>query len=400
MTIAGRVARELGRAAAETGRAGRETARVAGRFDMAARRTELEQNVSAEAARRSRHLHASTALALRHEAALAQTQQPREPVVIVDGAWLFGMLRLYLSYYVAFPSEAALNLVTAWIMHAVARERDDSGLGQLIWRASPRLLITSRRRKSGKSTLGDLILILTQNRRGRIPKLTAAKLAKIFGQYFETAVLDEAKLIFGAGNAQKEVQGMLLAGYTRRASYEVNNKSLWVFGAAVVIAKEDIILETGGMDGPLGDLFDRMFKVVLAKPRGIMPEVDEQAEEDGEGLAEMTVTWTNAYRPQLLQAVRDLAEEDQMLARDGEDPRRLQIGRPLRAIARVCGPEVEAMVTDAIREITSGTAASEAAQTIGRLDQRAQTWRSATPCFTTEDAGEDDDLDEDEDEED
>ena len=41
----------------------------------------------------------------------------------------------------------------------------------------------------------------------------------MLGRRHETAILDEAKLILGAGNRSQELQGILLAGYTPRSNY-------------------------------------------------------------------------------------------------------------------------------------------------------------------------------------
>ena len=64
----------------------------------------------------------------------------------IPGSLVLDLTRAYLANYVALPSASALATVTAWVAHAVARDRDDTGVGPLIWRASPRLLATSRNR--------------------------------------------------------------------------------------------------------------------------------------------------------------------------------------------------------------------------------------------------------------
>ena len=106
----------------------------------------------------------------------------------IDGSAVLNFVRRYLAHYVSFPSEAALTAAVAWIGHAVARDRDDKGVGQLIWRASPRLLVTSRKRGSGKSTLLDAIVNLTQARDGKMPKITPRAIAETVGQHYDVAV--------------------------------------------------------------------------------------------------------------------------------------------------------------------------------------------------------------------
>lgn len=283
----------------------------------------------------------------------------------VDGALLWYLVRRYLRYYVEFRSEAQATLVTAWVFHACARDRGDTGMGQLIWRASPRLLVTSRDRGAGKSTLLDLITILTGSKRGKIPKITAAKIARVLGKHCETVALDEAKTIFGSGAKSLELQGILLAGYTPRASYEVAKESLPLFGAVAYAAKDELITETRGSQ--IGDLLDRSLKVALRA--AFKPEVDEQAEDDGELLARALVAWTNGNRAGLKQSARDIAAEDYAEAeRAGvANPRAVQISRPLRACGRVVGAGAEEDVRAAVAELTGGHAGAESADLMAGL---------------------------------
>lgn len=289
-----------------------------------------------------------------------------------DGAKLWLYVRRFLARYVAFRTEAELDLTTAWIFHAVARERDTQGLGPLIWRATPRLLITSQERGSGKSTLLDLILILTRSGRGKIPKLTPAKLAEVLGRHHETVTLDEARTIFGTGSKNLELQGCLLAGYTRRASYEVAGKSLSLFGPVAMAAKLNLITEAVG--DAIADLLDRCLTVMLVAADRPMPEVAEQAEEDGDLLAQALIAWTDACRAELKQAARDIANEDQDAGWPPERARTIQIVRPLRACARVAGPAIEAMVTASLGELTQGSAGSEAMDLMDEIERRAAGW--------------------------
>lgn len=289
----------------------------------------------------------------------------------VDGALLWILVRKYLSHYVAFRSEAQATLVTGWVFHAMARDRDDSGIGQLIWRASPRLCVTSKERGSGKSTLLDLLVILTGSRRGKIPKITAARIAQVLGKHFETVALDEAKTIFGAGSKSLELQGVMLSGYTRRTSYEISGQSVSLFGAIAYAAKDELITDTRG--GQIGDLLDRSLIIRLDPPTRPKPEVAERAEDDGDLLCRALVAWTNASREALRQAARDIAEEDQDAAEAG-NLRSAQISRPLRACARVVAPGAEADMLAALSELTSGAAGTESADLMAQLAERSTEW--------------------------
>ena len=300
----------------------------------------------------------------------------------IDGALLWALTRRYLCHYVAFTSEAQATLVTAWVFHAMARDRDDTGMGPLIWRATPRLLITSKKRRSGKSTVLDLLAILTGSRRGKMPKVTPARIAQVLSKYHETAVIDEAKTIFGAGAGHIELQGCLLAGYTRKSSYEVSGTSLSLFGPVALAAKENLITDT--RTDTMGDLLDRCLKIVLDSPLFPMPEMGERADGDGELLHRALVAWTDANRAELKAAAADLADEDyaeaQQLVKDNPRAaaemnwRLIQIGRPLRACGRVAGPGAEADVVAALDELTEGTASAEARAALAEMERRADAW--------------------------
>lgn len=301
----------------------------------------------------------------------------------IDGARVLDLTRRYLAHYVSWPNEASLIAAVAWIGHAVARERDDKGVGPLIWRASPRLLVTSRKRGSGKSTLLDLITILTRSRDGKMPKITPRAIAETVGQHYDVAVLDEAETIFGSGAKNVELQGCLLAGYTPRTSYRVCGKSISLFGAVAYAGKDKLITDTKGEQ--IGDLLDRSVILRFRAPDHVPPEVDEIAEDDGELLASALVAWTDSCRDQLRQAAKDIAAEDRETERAG-DLRSMQIMRPLRAICRVAdglteeelaegkrGPW-ETAIDEASWELTAGAAGVEAQETLDELGRRAEAW--------------------------
>jgi len=307
-------------------------------------------------------------------------QQQGQPV---DGAAVLNFTRRYLGHYVSFPSEAALTAAVAWIGHAVARDRDDTGIGQLIWRVSPRLAVTSRKRGSGKSTLLDLITILTRSRDGKMPKVTPRAIAETVGKHYDVAVLDEAKTIFGSGAKNLELQGCILAGYTPRTSYRVSGKSIPLFGAVAYAAKDELITDTNGEQ--IGDLLDRSVILRFSAPATVPPEVDEVAEDDGDLLASALVAWTDSVRDELRQAARDIAAEDRETERAG-DLRSMQIWRPLRAVCRVAdgltaeelaegkrGPW-ETAIDEASWELTAGAAGIEAQETLDELGRRAAAW--------------------------
>jgi hypothetical protein len=316
---------------------------------------------------------ARVAASVQHAEIAVQHNQivPRQQARQIDGAVVLNYTRRYLAHYVAFPSESALNAAVGWIAHAVARDRDDKGIGQLIWRASPRLLATSRNRGSGKSTLLDLIVILTRSRDGKLPKVTPRGIAEVLGLRYEVAALDEAKTIFGSGAKSLELQGILLAGYTPRSSYRVQGKSIPLFGAVAYAGKDELITDTNG--GQIGDLLDRSIILRMRAPDTVPPEVGEQAEDDGDLLAAALIAWTDSCRDELRDAARDLAAEAQE-ARVAGNLRSSQIWRPLKAIGRVAGGGWEEDIDCAEEELTAGAGGIEAAETMDELARRADAW--------------------------
>jgi Protein of unknown function (DUF3631) len=252
-----------------------------------------------------------------------------------------------LTRHVSWPSPHALDTVLLWCLHANARDRDsESGTGPLIWRASPRLMLTSKVRGSGKSTGLDLIGILVGSRAGRLTRVTAPGFAKLMAKFQEAGILDEAKMIFGNGQKSLDLQGMLLTGYTKRAnSLTAHNGGQLesVFGAVAYAGKDNLI--TTASDG-IQDLLDRSMIIRMRRPSHHYPDIDEVAEQAAELAYQGMATWTTMKRRELLDAVARLNREDAMAGQlsaaevDGGILRAKQLWRPLLAIADVIGGDM------------------------------------------------------------
>ena len=302
--------------------------------------------------------------------------EPPEPV---NGSELLGYIAGYLGTYIAFPSTAAHVTAVLWNAHAAARDRGDDGTGPLIWRASPRLGVTSSVNKSGKSTVLDLSGMLQQVQRPT--KITGRDLANKLGRKHEAVMLDEVKVLFGAGSASKDVQSVLLAGYTPRAtwSYSRGNASVDIpcYGPVAYAAKDDLITATGDL---LVDLFDRTVWLRMTRPNTLMPQPDEQAEDDGRMLGETLAQWTNSVKGQLKARGRELATHDYeaslAAAQDGVevDGRTPQIWRPMLAVADVAGAPWPSLARQAMREMTEGAARIEGAGTMDSLRKTSRRW--------------------------
>lgn len=267
---------------------------------------------------------------------------------------------LYLCEYIQFPSRGAVVATVIWIAHAAARGEDQ----KLIWGTSPRLLVTSAQNGSGKSTLLDLIGCLLQSRAGRLVKVTAASLAGILGQLNEVALPDDAQLLFGSsGKAAKEVQAVLLGGYTKKGSWATGEKNLTLkptFGPAAIAGKDQLITLQAAA---LADLLARSWIIRMERPARYMPQPDEDTEAKGELLGKALTAVMGALAGEFRQAVRDLAADaaGQSIT-EGDGGRTAQIWRIGEAIARVAGGPWPGAMADAAEELTAGAGDLVAAQ--------------------------------------
>ena len=338
----------------------------------------------------------TTALAVRQPASVTWMPEPEA----VNGAELLGHLAGYFGTYIMFPAVGAHVATTLWNTAALARNRDDSGLGPPIWRALPLLSPTSKDNKSGKSTVLDLTRHVQQVQRP--VKITGRALAHKLGRKHEAVVLDEVKLLFGAGGAARDVQGVLLASYTPGGtwSYSRGNADVDIpcFGPVAYAAKDELITATGEQ---LIDLFDRTIFIRMRRPSRLMPQPDERAEDDGKLLGQSLIEWTNSVRDRLKARSRELADLDyeasQAAVEDqrGIDARRPQIWRPLLAVADVAGGPWPALARQAMSELTAGAATLEAPARMGEIRTRAQRW-APVPFLATGavQAGDEDEFDE------
>lgn len=260
---------------------------------------------------------------------------------------------LYFMDYVAFPSRAALVAVILWTAHAAARDQQ----GDLIWWASPRLILTSAQNGSGKSTVLDLIAILTGSRVGRMVKVTAYGIAQVLGTHHDIALPDDAQLTFGStGKAASEIQAVLLGGYTRGGKW-VTGKSKGtiesVFGPAAIAGKDALIREQAAA---LQDLLARSIIVRMERPGRYMPQVDEACHERGAAIGQSLAAVLGALQDELRHAVRSLAAqaEGQDIT-DGDGGRAAQIWRQLEAIATVAGGPWPAALAEAAAELAAAS---------------------------------------------
>jgi energy-coupling factor transporter ATP-binding protein EcfA2 len=256
-----------------------------------------------------------------------------------------------LTDQVWFSSRAAAVAVTAWILHAAARDVD----GALIWRASPRLLLTSRQNGSGKSTVLDLIALLLKSQAGRLVKVTPYGLTKLLNDYHDVGLPDDAQNIFGStGEAAKELQSVLLGSYSRGGSWMSGKKNgalEKVYGPVAIAGKDKLLIQQAKA---LEDLLARSVIVRMERPPRYMPELDEDTEDRAMRLAEIIGGVMGSLQADLLTEARQISREMRgQVITDGDGGRIAQIGRPLLAIGRVAGPPWDEYVPLALQELMS-----------------------------------------------
>ena len=395
MSIGGAFIHAAERAAAETARAGVRAAVHSAMRQPSAVVSATQNGYGDDLAAKLRETHArnvarrearqqgtrTAELAVREGVVVEYDSDPPEPI---NGAELLGHLAGYFGNYVAFPSTAAHVTVSLWNAAAAARDRDDSGIGPLIWRALALLGLTSSENKSGKSTVMDLTGYVQGVKRPL--KITGRSLAQKLGRKHEAVMLDEAKVTFGAGAASRDVQAVMLGAYSRGGTWDYTSgnadKSIPCFGPVVYAAKDELITATGEQ---LIDIFDRTIFIRMKRAKTLKPQTDEQAEDDGALLGQSLAEWTSSVKHQLKARARELADLDYQAslaaAETGRevDGRRPQIWRPLLAVADVAEGPWPSLARQAMRELTDGAPALEAASKMDQVSQRAKRW--SAPAF-------------------
>lgn len=304
-------------------------------------------------------------VAVRGPAALVKPGQPR-----VDGGAALGFARQLLDRYVWWPGEHALDAVTLWAAHAAARD----AAGDLIWRASPRLLVTAAQPGAGKSTVLDLLALLT-HADGRMPKVTARALAHVVGRSKKVALLDEAQLTFGAGRRSEDVRAVINGGYTRRASWGAmsgsTNDAVPVFGAIAMAGTDGLITDTSGR---LADTLQRCIIVRMRPATRRVPELDERGEDIGELIGTALSAWTAQAGADLKDTARALADAPGEFDA-GDGGRHAQIWRPLLACADVAGGRWPEAARAAMAELSgTGAARDEGADALAELELLTAAW--------------------------
>lgn len=303
-------------------RAGMDAARAAARARVTERAAQIRQQAGT--------------VAVRERGAVARTAA-KSPEIIAE-SWRYA--ERVLTRHVEWPSQAALDTALLWAIHAHGRHDE----GGLIWAATPRLLLTSSERGSGKSTALRLLSPLTGSRFGVTPKITAPAFAKVMGKFHEPVFIDEARMVFGTGQKSQELQAMLLAGYApdgfSLTAHAGASQPDDLFGVVGLAGKDNLI--TGAGDS-VQDLLDRCLVIRLRRASRHHPDIDDPARKAAALAAQGFSAWSSSMRADLIAASSRLSEEacslpdEDVTAIDAGILRATQIWRPLLAVADVMG---------------------------------------------------------------
>jgi len=117
----------------------------------------------------------------------------------VDGVELANEIKSMFDRYLYLPNGASAA-VTMWVLHTYGVDCFD---------ISPRLYISSPMPGCGKTTLMDLVELLSYRSLG-VSNITAAAMFRIISEYHPTLLIDEADTFL---KANEELRGIINAGY-------------------------------------------------------------------------------------------------------------------------------------------------------------------------------------------
>jgi hypothetical protein len=283
----------------------------------------------------------------------------------INGAELLDHVRAYLGRFARFPSAAALDAAVLWAAHCHARDSE----GTMIWPATPRLMLLSRERGSGKTTVLELVARLVPVCHGIDVEPSMAGVTYSLGREKAVVAIDESDILFGAGKRKADLRAVLNAGYSRHGTVlrmrGSKGERVPVYGA-VMLAGLDVVEQATG--GQLDTLLSRavIIRMSAPPPGDDLPDVNDPAQH-AESIAE---------RGRKLLAVWSLVNRGKLAAVQPEMPegvrlRAAQIWRPLLAVAEIAGGEWPERAAAACAELTMARDATPADQADQLLDELA-----------------------------
>lgn len=275
----------------------------------------------------------------RKPAPVAEPESVPEPV---DGAAVLDETRAFLARFVKFPSQAALDVVTLWIAHTHATDNR-----VLVFGATPRLMITSEEKGSGKTRLMEMLALLCPRAVLIGGDVTGPAMSRLVEEKRATLLVDETDLLFGRGEAGRAVRAFLNSGYRRGAVVARAKGDLETFAPAVLAGLAAVLLGNPALETAVsrsvivriaraadGQKAER-FRDRLHTPLGVAHRAALEAW-GAQAAADLATCW-----PELPEGVYD---------RDAD------VWEPLGAVAQVAGGAWPARFAAACREMVLGDA--------------------------------------------
>jgi hypothetical protein len=204
--------------------------------------------------------------------------------------------------------------------------------GRLVFRATPRLFLLSSEPGSGKGRVLELLMQVVPNCYGLDLEPTKSGLVHTINKEKATVLLDEADILFGAGERSRGVRavingGTYCYGTVTNGRGDTTNR-VPVFGA-LAMAGLDVMEKATGEK--LNALLSRGVKIRMEKAsgEGRPPKLTRQAEESA-GKARMWLErWAAQVRDEVAAAVPEIPE--------GVEDRPDDIWTPLLSVAEAAG---------------------------------------------------------------
>jgi Protein of unknown function (DUF3631) len=252
-----------------------------------------------------------------------------------------------LEHFAVWPSEHARRMALLWA--AAAHGRADSG--QPVWQYAPRLAVLSPKPGGGKSWVLRQVMQLVPDGK-RMIEPTAAAVARNVGSAHKTVFLDEADILFGAGQRKSDLRSILNGGYEPDGTFDrasggsgTGTSEIPVFGFLGFAGLSILKTSTGDH---LKAMLDRCLFVHMRKaPAGYRPpRLDDRARSGFEELRNRLAGWM-AYevRNGIAQVIPEVPE--------GLGNRPCALWEPLFSVADAAGGDWPAWAREACVELES-----------------------------------------------
>ncbi len=255
-----------------------------------------------------------------------------------ETAALLGELHAFISKYVVFANDCFCDAVSLWVLHTHAAQAFET---------SPRLLVKSPEKESGKTRLLEVLELLVSNPLF-VVNTTISAIYRLLATKLLTLLHDEVDAVFSAKAApqNEELRAIINSGYRRgavvaRAERDGKHavKEFKVFAPTALAAI-----------GNLPDTIESRSIIIPMRRRAPDEEVSpfrrRKVESEAHLIRDALIAWAAVYVPRLAEAEPDMPVQ---LADRAAD-----IWEPLIAIADLAGGEWPQRARDAAVEVVAG----------------------------------------------